>query len=71
MLNLSRLNLIRNQKMTLDYGEIQKRIAFEIMRMMAEFDIDQIDLHSGHHNFYMESSEFPKGIVLNKQKDKP
>jgi hypothetical protein len=39
------------------------------MRMMAEFDINEIQLSSGQYNFYMTSSEFPDGVVLSKQKD--
>lgn len=56
--------------MPLKYSEVQKRIAFEIMRMMAEFDIEEIQLSSGHYNFYMTSSEFPNGVVLSKQKER-
>lgn len=56
--------------MPLNYGEVQKRLAFEIMRMMAEFGITEIQLSPGQYNFYMESSEYPNGVVLNKQKDK-
>lgn len=55
--------------MALDYGEVQKRIAFELMRMMAEFNITEIQLHEGHYNFYMTSSEYPNGVILAKQKE--
>ena len=55
--------------MALEYSEVQKRIAFEIMRLMAEFDISEIQISPGHYNFYMASSEFPNGVVLNKQKN--
>jgi hypothetical protein len=56
--------------MPVDYGEIQQRVAFEIMRMMAEFNISLIDLREGQYHFRMESSEYLEGITLAKQKDK-